>query len=71
VLQAIAPELRALCACARGFAQRAGTGGGGGAGGAGLATEIDAVMHRLDASFLEARMVHIYLPRFEWAVNGP
>eukprot|EP00962_Isochrysis_galbana_P019804 scaffold5773_cov116-Isochrysis_galbana.AAC.9 len=66
----MAPELRALCACARGFAMRAGSGGGGGAGAAGLATEIDEVMDRLDASFLEARMVHIYQPRCEWAVNG-
>jgi hypothetical protein len=59
----MAPELRALCACARAFAQRAGDASGGGAGGARLASDIDEVMDRLDASFLEARMEQIYLPR--------
>ena len=63
VLRALGPQLQALCACSRSFAQIIGRFRRPEVDAARLASEVEEVLKSLDAAFFEARLVYIYLPR--------
>jgi len=63
ILGALAPHLRALCGCARRFAQLVGRRTPG--EGARLCADVSAAMRALDAAFLDARLRFIYTPMYE------